>query len=437
MAIYTNYGRYLKAKLFKEMLDEQNDTYMLFGIGNPQWDDTTDTNGQDITIAPYNTDIATYGTSSDNQFFDDNTNIWFQEKDSGDSIKIEQAIKNGKPNCDYSINPPTYTNGEWIGTGSDTGLYMYKCRRLIPSFPCIWQNYSDGDNKKILDCTISDTPTEINQNNYHQYYITKELDNNYYVKNQSGAVSDIVAMPADSELKIQYFTEMYIRGRALKNNIKVPVGLLGAVKCNIDFVKDIGTDTEKQYVGNIDQFWYGDRYWQIVRPDDSDIDNYIHDNINEPGNELYNNQEIYPHHLIFTATVNPRSLCDELKIDQNLVPRQIAIFTRKKQAGVTAPLFYRAYENIFNFGQYTATEATAIAASLPSQDVNTILNFTIPSTFDKATGDNNTYKNLHGETAEHSYTTPNGEFKFLLNDYIRGQVRENHSIDRFGYVISF
>ena len=87
----------------------------------------------------------------------------------------------------------------------------------------------------------------------------------------------------------------------------------------------------------------------------------------------------------FSATVNPRILCEELNIDQYLVPRQIAIFTRKKpfkantvdgssyiEADVDesgnyyakyeeGPLYYRANEYVFNFGQYSEAELEASA----------------------------------------------------------------------------
>ena len=59
MAIYTNYARYLKAKEFKKMIEDQGDTYMLLGLGNPFWDSTTDETVAKMPVAPYNTDIMT------------------------------------------------------------------------------------------------------------------------------------------------------------------------------------------------------------------------------------------------------------------------------------------------------------------------------------------------------------------------------------------
>lgn len=381
MAIYTNYGRFLKAKKFKESLEKYGETYMLFGLGNPRWDAEEP---QSMPIAPYNTSILSDNTEN-NQFYDDHVCQYF----SGDSNAT-----------------PTVVNGE-----VQSGTYIEKCKSLVPPFPCIWSYPSAGENDFILEVGTH----KVTQENYQNHCIKKN-DSNEFVLYNNGVLVGVIELPSVNSLNIQYFTEMYIRGIALENGItKPPVGLLGAVKCDINFVKDIGAEDGALYTGDINQFWYGDRYWEIVSVDESDVDRYI---------DKAPAQEIYPHHLIFTATVNPRVLCEELNIDQYLVPRQIAIVTRERTPEIVrgetpagdeivyakGKNFYRAYSNVFNFGQYATGEA---------HEVGDILNFTLPCT----DGSSKTY--------------PDGEFKFLLNDYIRGQIRQVHTIDRFGYVVGF
>lgn len=377
MAIYTNYGRFLKAKLFKEMLQEQGDTYMLLGLGNPKWD--VSDSGQQIPIAPYNTSIIYKEGLSNNQFYDDHLCAAFTYLNGGQS-DVENALLNS------SIQNTT------------SGNYLDKCKNLNPPFPCFW-NYTEQ---------ISINDINIPSTDYGSHYITK-VDTNYVLKN-SGTLSQQVTIPSIDKIDAQYFAELYLRGKALAlDGVKAPVGLLGAVKCSIDYVKDIGS-TDNNYEGLANQFWYGDRYWEIVNPDESDLDNYISEDIVS--------QDIYPHHLVFTATLNPRTLCSELAIDKCIVPRQIMICTRKKpdsSTGVQNLNKYRAYENYFNFGQYTESDWEAI-----SDDENKKLCFTLPCT---AGEDNNVF--------------PAGDFKIILNDYIRGQVRNDHSVDRFGYVIGF
>ena len=378
MAIYTNYGRFLKAKLFKEMLQEQGDTYMLLGLGNPKWD--VSDSGQQIPIAPYNTSIISQGGTSDNQFYDDHLCAAFTYMNGGSS-NVENALSNS------------------IIQNTTSGSYLDKCKNLNPPFPCFW-DYNES-------ITINDT--NISSTNYSSHYIVKE-DTNYVLKN-SGQPPQQVTIPSIDKIDAQYFAELYLRGKALSTlkGVKAPVGLLGAVKCSIDYVKDIGS-TDDNYEGLANQFWYGDRYWEIVNPDESDLDNYISEDIVS--------QDIYPHHLVFTATLNPRTLCSELAIDKCIVPRQIMICTRKKpdsSTGIKNLNKYRAYENYFNFGQYTKSDWEAI-----SDDNNKKLCFTLPCT-----------------AGESNNAFPSGDFKIILNDYIRGQVRNDHSVDRFGYVIGF
>lgn len=410
MAIYTNYGRYIKAKQFKEALESQGDTYMLFGMGNPQWDSSSA--DQDIPIAPYNTSIIS-DTTANNQFTDDTANLFFNN-----SINIPiQALSNGSP-----ITNPT----------NEVAKYIDLCKNNIPPFPCIFKP-STGDGENVL--VSKNSTITVNQSTYQNYYIVKE-NNSYIIKDYTATNHEEIILPPDDSLSAQYFSEAYIRGIALNNHIsKPPVGLIGAVKCNVELVKDIGGEGSSLYTGGIDQFWYGDRYWQTVDPNENI-------GINESGSYIESddssNQEVYPHHLIFTSTVNPRTLCSELFIDQHLVPRQIAIYTKERKPLIRNdggddyivystedgkinisyeenPLYYRAYENVFNFGQYKDGEIT-------TSPIGEVLNFTIKCDCTLTSG---------------SYITPNGEFKYVLNDYIRGQVRERHSIDRFGYIIGF
>jgi hypothetical protein len=399
MAIYTNYGRYLKAKQFKEMLENYCDTYMVFGLGNPQWDAAEPQTPQDIPVAPYNTSVLT--ESEDNQFYDKHVNLYFNDTNGN----VVSAITNSEPNTPELV-----------------GKYFYACKDLNPPFPCIWSYPSNDDDFTIVNLTMANTGEQnatisITQNNYQHYYIQKDAASGDFILYSPSNDNTAILPPPTNSLSRQYFSEMYLRGTAIANGIKAPVGLLGAIKCNIDFVKDIGTD-DSVYTGDITQFWYGDRYWETVNvPDPMSQNNTPVDISDYIGKST--NQEIYPHHLIFTATVHPRILCPELQFDQYIVPRQIGIFTVKKSTGENAtdrPKYYRASENVFDFGQYNANDGyPAIGTGTAIKD---ILKFALPCSVE-------------------GYKTNKGEFEFLLNDYIRGQVRTVHTVDRFGYVVGF
>ena len=407
MAIYTQYGRYLKAKQFKEMLEDKYEAYMLFGLGNPKWIDNSE--NQPMPFGPHNTNILLYETSTANQFYDDKVQQWFT-----DNNTPEQFVSYSKPMTEYAR----------------------KVAELLPVFPAIWYKHpvpTEQDDPTSDMFTISND-IEIDLMKYQNYYIQKgddgKGDQALYLRNVTKTgINDVINIPSTPIAKM-YFAELYLRGLAIKNNIKAPVGLLGAAKCSLSLVRDLGID-DSNYTGLQNQFWYGDRYWEIVNPNDDALESYIKYKGNTSGVAEY-----YPTHLLFTSMINPRNLCDDLNIDNCIAPQQLAIYIRKKHyntdigAYENGSHYYRVDgNNIFNFGQYNANDIGTLTYHTSTRSYRSdmlgksVFNFTLP---DK----NHIY----------DYNDPNmndGEFKLLLHDYIKGQIRETHSIERVGYIIGF
>lgn len=407
MAIYTQYGRYLKAKQFKEMLEDKYEAYMLFGLGNPKWIDNSE--NQPMPFGPHNTNILLYETSTANQFYDDKVQQWFT-----DNNTPEQFVSYSKPMTEYAR----------------------KVAELLPVFPAIWYKHpvpTEQDDPTSDMFTISND-IEIDLMKYQNYYIQKgddgKGDQALYLRNVTKTgINDVINIPSTPIAKM-YFAELYLRGLAIKNNIKAPVGLLGAAKCSLSLVRDLGID-DSNYTGLQNQFWYGDRYWEIVNPNDDALESYIKYKGNTSGVAEY-----YPTHLLFTSMINPRNLCDDLNIDNCIAPQQLAIYIRKKHyntdigAYENGSHYYRVDgNNIFNFGQYNANDIGTLTYNTSTRSYRSdmlgksVFNFTLP---DK----NHIY----------DYNDPNmndGEFKLLLHDYIKGQIRETHSIERVGYIIGF
>ena len=416
MAIYTQYGRYLKAKQFKEMLEDKYEAYMLFGLGNPKWTDSSE--NQPMPFGPHNTNILLYETSTANQFYDANVQQYFTDK-----TKSEQFVSYSKP---------------------ITG-YARKVAELLPVFPAIWYKYEppkDQETQPQTDMFTISNDINIDLMEYQKYYI-KHTGGNFrlYKINDNPDGINNVTIPSTPIAKM-YFAELYLRGLAIENHIIAPVGLLGAIKCNLSLVRDLGID-ESKYTGLQSQFWYGDRYWEIVNPNDASLEDYIKYK-DESGNLSTSGvAEYYPTHLLFTSMINPRNLCDDLNIDNCIAPQQLAIYIRKKHyntdtnAYENGKPYYRVDgNNIFNFGQYTADSikdynieynSAARAYKLSNKgkqlDEKYIFNFTLPD-----------------ENHKYNYDDPSlndGEFKLLLHDYIKGQIRENHSIEKIGYIVGF
>ena len=417
MAIYTQYGRYLKAKQFKEMLEDKYEAYMLFGLGNPKWTDSSE--NQPMPFGPHNTNILLYETSTANQFYDANVQQYFTDK-----TKSEQFVSYSKP---------------------ITG-YARKVAELLPVFPAIWYKYEppkDQETQPQTDMFTISNDINIDLMEYQKYYI-KHTGGNFrlYKINDNPDGINNVTIPSTPIAKM-YFAELYLRGLAIENHIIAPVGLLGAIKCNLSLVRDLGID-ESKYTGLQSQFWYGDRYWEIVNPNDASLEDYIKYK-DESGNLSTSGvAEYYPTHLLFTSMINPRNLCDDLNIDNCIAPQQLAIYIRKKHYNTDTntyengkPYYRVDGNNIFNFGQYTADSikdynieynSAARAYKLQGADNKPlkdkyIFNFTLPD-----------------ENHKYNYDDPSlndGEFKLLLHDYIKGQIRENHSIEKIGYIVGF
>lgn len=417
MAIYTQYGRYLKAKMFKEMLDSLGDTYMVLGIGNPLWDDAS--KHQRMPVSPYNLTDMLSSDAAVQQFHDENARQYYIMSGGTASAKTDILYKN-----DGDAN---------VTIKEDSFLDL--TRDMLPPFPCIWQGYS-YDNQTDWDLvtfTLADgtgpsgsnpSPDSITitQNTYHEYYI--DSSNRLNKVGEASARGMINNISTLNDLGLQCFAELRLRGEHLgisaktsgNQNIAVKAipGLIGALKCNISFVRDLGT-TSTVYTGEPNQFWYGDRYWETVNDNDITIDDYINDNV-----------KYFPHHLLITSTVNPRVLHSDLAIDKNIRARQIALYTRRRVNNVPGNNAYRVSDYLFNFGQYTQD----VIDTMDTDTKAKLLNFTLECSYPYTYTDNG-----QENTITKKYTE--GDFKFVLNDYIKGTTRTNHSVDKFGYVIGF
>lgn len=420
MAIYTQYGRYLKAKQFKEMLEDKYEAYMLFGLGNPKWTDSNE--NQPMPFGPHNTNILLYEADTTNQFYDANVQQYFT-----DNNKSEPFVSYSKPITEYAR----------------------KVAELLPVFPAVWYKYAMPTDPEIplptdmftISHDINNDDVNIDLMKYQNYYIISGSDG-FHLKDITAPTFDNKVNIPSTPIAKMYFAELYLRGLAIENHIKAPVGLLGAIKCNLSLVRDLGTD-ESKYTGLQSQFWYGDRYWEIVNPNDTSLEDYIKYK-DDSGNLLTSGvAEYYPTHLLFTSMINPRNLCDDLNIDNCIAPQQLAIYIRKKHynADINAyengkPYYRVDGNNIFNFGQYTAESIkdynidyvqAARAYQLQGKDKlldgKYIFNFTLPD-----------------KNHKYNYDDPSlndGEFKLLLHDYIKGQIRESHSIEKIGYIVGF
>lgn len=369
MAIYTQYGRYIKAKLFKETLQTNNHVYMAYGIGCPYWDtyksgSNKDTEQIQMPVAPYNETVKSLLDSSNpNMFYDNNS---------------------------YQTIAPDNNSEVYALTHDDANS-------LNPKFPCLWKNDTNVEVLKFIDGT-----SLMLNDNYKDVYVGSDNVCHKYLNNAIiGSIN-----PNDlTKQQMQFYAELRLRGIAHSVGRKHPLGLIGMTKCDVSLVRDIGSD----YTGSIDEFWYGDRYWKIVRPsDDISIDGE------------------YPHHVLISSTINPGALASDLNLERWLSPRQIAIYTLPKTP-VTPKAEFRISECIFNVGQYTDEELLSMISAnniSPDNIVQLVTPFTAGS-------------NEHYGTLQEFKNVVHNRFSLLLHDYVKGFEKDDHSVERFGYVIGF
>lgn len=398
MAIYTNYGRFLKAKQFKESLESAGDTYMVFGIGDPSWD----SNRLSMPIASYDTvSLRNPDDADSNQFFDD---------------KVCQYV------LSRNYNKTIVDGGQIQGTDN----WVYEYRKLMPPFPCLW----NGEDEDVV---LSINGANIKKNDYHLYYI-KSSGTLFSLYKQDDPVNPIITdfdySVITDDVSREYFSELYLRGLCVEKWHIIP-GLIGAVRCKVEFAKDIGFD-ESRYTGAVNQLYYGDRYWETVP--DSDVasyyDEYLHNH------RVSQDEDVnYPTHLLISALINPGYLVNNLNIDQNLCARQIAIYTSKRSEDLSGPIYYRQGEYLFNFGQYCKKNFNGkwkwvprygdTGNAISEEDESKVLDFTVP------------YKIDEDGTRVYPLSEENKKFNFVLHDYILGNRRDKQSADRISYIVGF
>jgi hypothetical protein len=307
--------------------------------------------------------------------------------------------------------------------GTDNWVYEY--RKLMPPFPCLWK----GENEDVV---LSINGTSINKNNYYMYYIKSNGTHFslYMCNDERPIIADFDYAAITDDVSREYFSELYLRGLCVEKWHITP-GLIGAVRCKVEFAKDIGFD-ESRYTGALNQLYYGDRYWETVP--DSDVasyyDEYLHNH------RVSQNEDVnYPTHLLISALINPGYLVNNLNIDQNLCARQIAIYTSKRSEDLSGPIYYRQGEYLFNFGQYCKKEINGkwmwvprygnTGSAISEEDESKVLDFTVP------------YKIDEDGTRIYPLSDESKKFNFVLHDYILGNKRDKQSADRISYIVGF
>lgn len=346
MGIYTDYGRFQKAREFKDYCNSGAGIWFAFSMGSPRWDHlvTKELSGNETTeipnvppsspaaYTPLYRWFASYkeGEPIASQDLDNDLlqpqemslidrsyavpNIGdTQQRTWPDNNQVEIDAKNDTP--DSLLEPTIATlardlledySGEVVDDNSvipnswdpdptlvDTGLYP------SPSIPAVPATYK-ADWDDIIDKAQTD--------------LVNSGDNLYlFYQSDATSVNDQWTEPNDST-KFESWAYMYHMSQTRTNSYGTdinenpnarPLGLFSFIQGQARFVEPV--DPEEAGSSSSSVFKYGSHYWKIVT--DSSID----------ANHL-------PHHILLTVSVFPNELADSSIVENKLPVRQVSVF---------------------------------------------------------------------------------------------------------------
>ena len=293
MGIFSDIGRYFKAREFKTYMESGGGTWLAFGIGSSNWDYfVKDANGNSVLNVPVSTPRSCASVKSwiakdrdisdvsqlilnpneriflDTSYISEGTTVpeynqipsTLEEKDVPSQLYLSEFSSSAqilKRNYD-SIEPST----------PDDEARMIK----NPTFPqCYMRDFKSGDDWLIdFDVDPDVTPND------HSLYNTW----------------------AKSVLAKESFTN------------KNPLGFLSIVKAAIRFV--IPTD---EPVDNINIFMYGSQKWKMLNDQDA--------------------EKINAHHILITCLVFPGDLHEKEVVEKEMTVRQVQVYHFNQIEGVT------------------------------------------------------------------------------------------------------
>jgi hypothetical protein len=404
MGIYSDYGRFMKARVFRDWCNSNTGIWFAFSTGSPRWDTLIEdsTSGQTVSRpfvppsspAPYTplyrwfasykgADLVdqefalldrSFGTSEpngtapfwpDNNFLDQNADLY--------------------PTTDYTPAYNMYGEGvigatnntltsEWNPSGTQSPLYPSP---TIPTFATSyradWESYCNNYNYSS-DPFNPDAPEPTDESQFDSYA------HNYHIYNG-------INKNGSDEL---------IRS--------LPLGLLSFIRGQAMFVEPIDEPDSPDSSENLRIFKYGAHYWKIIT--DANI-----------------NRDKLPHFVLLTVNVFPNELAQSSLVEQQLPVRQVSVF---------------------KFPDYLASEWGLNQSSPRSklvirrENINIVTTPSIGNLF-QSLSTPSTLKNIpfNCESPLDPNQSTNGSIELLINDYMTARHRVVQQTDRYGYIIGF
>ena len=407
MGIYTEYGRFVKARQFKEWCNAGAGIWFGFGIGSPEWDniitDNSITDSRDRPNTP---------PSSPNLYSP--LYRWFTsyKEDQGDTPPATLApqelslidrsywgiVDGSWPDNNTIINNPSTPTDSYAPSlgfySSDTPEFFHYTNRKeddytllfpqVPVFPQAYENDWVGDGKPIdvYQSTSSFDP-DVEPNDSSQY---ESFAYNYHI---------------------------YYSGSNYSNSLfGAPLGFMSFIQGSAHFVIPLEDGEVDSPIDNIRRFKYGNHYWRVLQ--DSDIESSMGD--------------IHlPHHILLTVSVFPNDIARSSLVEMQLPIRQVSVF---------------------KFPDSLITPLGLDVSPLPRGN-QVIRRDSLNMVYHQLNNDNSITPSPDDPSSQrkgipfHAFTpmNPNNSeaptIEMIINDFMTARRRDVQQTDRYGYIIGF
>jgi hypothetical protein len=416
MGIYTDYGRFAKARQFKDWCNSGAGIWFGFGMGSPEWDKIiTDSEDQGLgrpNVPP----------SSPNLYSP--LYRWFTsyKADQGATPPVTLAPQElslidrsywGTTENVWPTNEVVKNNPDIPSLSSSPSLGFYNENSADPQFPpteAVYCNYEEDTNQgyRLLFPQVPVFP---------QVYPTDWSDHIDTYESTSGF--DPSVEPTDPAKYKDfaynyhlYYSESHCLSGSGNLLYGAPLGFLAFIQGSAQFVEPVEDDSSTEAIDNIRKFKYGNHYWRIVQ--ESSIRQSMGD-------------MKLPHHILLTVSVFPNELARSSLVELELPVRQVSVFKFPDSLASTL-----------------GVDTTPIPRSnqvIRRDSLNMIYHKLNDTTIITRSPDSSTRKNI----PFHVFTpldpddqqTQKPTIEMIINDFMTARKRDVQQTDRYGYIIGF
>ena len=294
MGIFSDVGRFFKAREFKKYMESEGGAWMAFGIGSENWDyfvkDKTNNSVMNIPV-------ATPRSSS-------SMKEWIA-KDRG-ILDVSQLILN--PNerifldTSYIKENETIPDYEQIPDRLDQKDIP---RKLYLTESSAAADFTTIDYDNIEVETDEQKIKSIKNPTFPQCYIRDFKDDNGEWLIDFNV--DRKTKPSDHTLYHRWAKSILVKDSITNKN---PLGFLSLVRAYVKFVTP-----SDEAEDNISVFMYGAHKWKTISDEEA--------------------EKINAHHILITCTVFPRDLHDDEIVESEMNVRQVQVYHLNKVEGLT------------------------------------------------------------------------------------------------------